>query len=252
MRDRKFLKSTIGFEINDVIFKQHLTSQNTLNFFIISFQFLICIVGLVISAVTSFNISKYTAVVNVVLCIVVVANNLINSKAWNVARKRQDKIIAMYDIVDDERLTDEDVHYHISKLKGYKIKHSDDRLEVLLDKWYSNMECQREKLIYKDINGVNYHIGDIVLNSFFGDVWLVEKLSNKDMKKFGFKIPYVFTQYGDENEYIMQIDEPSGFAIECTPDDMYEYAKYLSLFTKAYRILQEELKYNGENKNNGK
>ena len=167
-------------------------------------------------------------------------NNYINNKVWLKAKKQQGKVFAMYDLIDDD-FKEEDLHLHLSLIKGYSIKHSDEKFQKLMEKWYSSLDsAKRKKLNYKDSKGVNYHIGDIVYNPCFGDIWLIEELSEEDMKKFGFDIPYVFTQYGNADAYTMTIDEPKGFVIESTPDDAYSYVKYIGLFNKEYNFFKKE------------
>ena len=243
--DREFLKSMIGFEISDMNFKHHMDNMTKLNFAIITLQLVSCFTGLLISALTGYNVARYTAVLNIGLLIVVLLNNNISNIAWRKAKRRQEMIIAMNDILDDKDLTSEDIHLHFSNIRGYKIKHSDDRLEYLVDTWYKNIHTKkREKLKYKDADGKNYHVGDIVFNPCFGDLWLVTKLSDEDMKKFGFTIPYVLVLYGNDDEYIMEIDEPEGFKIEYTPEsELYAYIRGLVIFSKAYKVHKQEMEY---------
>ena len=241
-KNRKFFKSLLGMEISDMTFKHHMEHQNNLNIAIISFQLLLCISSLILSALTNINFSKYSACINVTLLLVVMVNNAISRRAWDKARNKQDKIIALLDILDDTDISFEDLHLHFSHIRGYNVPHTDKRFENLMQDWYSPLnKKKREKLEYKDADGKNYHIGDIVFNPCFEDMWWVKKLSEEDMKKFGFTIPYVLVLYGNEDEYIMEIDEPVGFKIECTPNDIYSYIKCVVLFGKAYQVHREEL-----------
>lgn len=256
--DRDFLKSMIGFEINDMNFKHHMDNVAKLNFAIVIVQLVSCYTGLLISALTDYNIARYTAVLNLGLLIVVLLNNKISDVAWRKAKRRQEMIIAMNDILDDKDLTSEDIHLHFSNIRGYKIKHSDDRFEHLVNMWYENIHTKkREKLKYKDANGINYHVGDIVFKPCLGDLWLVTKLSEEEMKKFGFTIPYVLTLYGNDDEYVMEIDEPEGFKIEYTPEsELYAYIKGLVIFSKVYKVHKQEMEYienkDKEDKEDGK
>lgn len=256
--DRDFLKSMIGFEISDMNFKHHMDNMSKLNFAIITIQLISCLIGLIFLAITDYNVARYTAVLNVGLLIIVLLNNKISNIAWRKAKRRQEMIIAMTDILDDKDLTYEDIYLHFSNIKGYKIKHSDDRLEHLVNSWYKNVHIKkREKLKYKDASGKNYHIGDIVFNPCLGDLWLVTKLSEEEMKKFGFTIPYVLTLYGNDDEYVMEISEPEGFKIEYTPDsELYAYIRGLVIFSKAYKVHKQELEYienkDKEDKEDGK
>lgn len=249
--DEKFLKSLLDVDMRDMIFQHHMHSQNWLNIFVISFQLVSWVVGVFASIIThSPMVSKYSASINVVLLIIVVMNNYIHNTTWKEAKDKYDKIVNMNDIINDEGLTSEDKHLHLSNIRGYKIKHSDEEFEKLVNGWYKNITCKKpKKLRYKDDNGDNYHIGDIVFNPCFGDLWLIEKLFKEEMKEYNFETPYVFTLYGDRDSYMMEITEPKGFVIECTPNDAYKYIKYLVLFSKAYKsnkIIQEHI--DNENK----
>ena len=79
-------------------------------------------------------------------------NNYIHNRTWNEAKDRYDKIVNMNDIIDDEGLTGEDKHLHLSNIRGYKIKHSDDKFEKLVNGWYKNITCKKpKKLRYKEV-----------------------------------------------------------------------------------------------------
>lgn len=66
---------------------------------------------------------------------------------------------------------------------------------------------------YFDANGKEYHLGDLVYNPFFGDIWLVDKWRPED-KPGPEDSPYCFILYGDRDEYVMDIQDPDGFEIE--------------------------------------
>ena len=253
--DREFLKSMIGFEISDMNFKHHMDNMVKLDFVIVIMQLVFCFTSLLVSALTDYNIARYTAVLNIGLLMVVLLNNNISNIAWRKAKKKQDMIIAMGDIIDDNDLT---IHLHFSNIKGYKVKHFDKKFEYLVSRWYENLHTKkRKKLKYKDVNSRNYHIGDIVFNPCFGDLWLVVKLSEEEMKEFSFTIPYALALYGNIDRYVMEIDGPSDFEIVYTPeDDLYAYIKILVMFGKEYKEYEKELDYpenkDKENSENGK
>lgn len=66
---------------------------------------------------------------------------------------------------------------------------------------------------YKDANGLIYKEGDIVLNSFLGDYWLVEKTTDKDKDMFGLETEYFLSLWGNKYNYCMDINTPKGFII---------------------------------------
>lgn len=245
MGSRKFLKSILEFEIMDMNFKHSMEKQSVMNVCIICIQLILGLSGVIISAITNCNMIIFISMVNIIALIMIGVNNISSEMAWNKSKKKQEKIFAMNDLLDDETLNEEDIYYHFSKIKDCNtLPHSDAMFVRLMDKWYKNLyTTKREKLTYKDDKGINYHIGDIVYNPFCGDMWLVEKLSDEDMQKFNFDIPYVLTQYGDINQCVIPINEPEGFIIKSTPNETYSYIRYISLFNKAYKVKKmEELK----------
>ena len=83
----------------------------------------------------------------------------------------------------------------------------------------------------KDMNGINYKEGDIVLNTCFGDLWLVEKYSKTKVKQCEEECPFLLSQFGIVDNYFMDLDEPSGFKIISTKGDK-DYNKFKRLFLK--------------------
>lgn len=83
-----------------------------------------------------------------------------------------------------------------------------------------------EKTGYRDVEGKEYQVGDIVVNPFFGDYWIVGKYSdNENLKQYEEDCPYYLCQYGDPDLYFMDLNEPAGFKIEERKGtDRYEVA----------------------------
>ena len=101
-----------------------------------------------------------------------------------------------------------------------------------------------QKTGYRDAEGEEFEVGDIVFNPCFGDYWIVGKYSeNEHIKKYEEECPYYLAQYGDPDLYFMDLDEPSGFVIEKRKgiDDYEETKKELDEIAKT---LQKE--YGGE------
>lgn len=65
----------------------------------------------------------------------------------------------------------------------------------------------------KDCKGKYYHIGDIVYNTSFGDLWLVGEYKEEDIKKYNIECKYYLAQYGDKEDLLIDLDEPEGFMI---------------------------------------
>lgn len=82
----------------------------------------------------------------------------------------------------------------------------------------------KKDIKYTDRNGKEYKLGDIVLNSFFGDYWTVGRYKdNKDISKYEEECPYYLAQYDDVDSYFIDLDEPEGFEIiKSRDDDGYE------------------------------
>lgn len=81
------LKSIVLLELSDVIFEQHSRSRNYLNIVMIGIQFLMCILS-VIAMLNGFRISSVTAGINIVIVGLVLVNNAIHTKEWNIAKKK--------------------------------------------------------------------------------------------------------------------------------------------------------------------
>jgi len=71
-----------------------------------------------------------------------------------------------------------------------------------------------EETGYRDAEEKEYQVGDIVVNPFFGDYWIVGKYADdENMKQYEDECPYYLCQYGDPDLYFMDLDEPAGFKI---------------------------------------
>ena len=62
---------------------------------------------------------------------------------------------------------------------------------------------------YKDMDGREYKVGDIVLNTFFGDYWVVAKNRKNEREDCEYRL----LLYNNEKEYYMDLNEPSKFRI---------------------------------------
>lgn len=91
---------------------------------------------------------------------------------------------------------------------------------------------------YTDSNGTQYYLGDIVLNPWFGDLYIVEE-ADDDIKD---DCPYMLSQYGDASNYCMALDEPAGFIIVCHKNDK-DYADVFKSMEDEYRRIQEREGY---------
>ena len=93
---------------------------------------------------------------------------------------------------------------------------------------------------YFDSNGKEYSIGDIVVNSFFGDYWIVGKYSeNESIKNQEEDCPYYLAQYGDPDLYFMDLDEPVGFIIEVKYNEGERYENALKELKQIAEHLQD-------------
>ena len=239
--NRGYFNDMLWFELSDISFNQHYKNKNMMNTVILSVQLLALIVGVVFGVVFNVNPFKLLAVLNMIMLVFILANDYICDKTWEEAKARRDDLMAIANVIEDEDLDDEDIHLIISALKGYKVNHSDLILQKLVYKWLGNLRTdKRENTHFKDCNGLEYYVGDIVLNNFLGDVWYVDKLSDLELKESGFTTPYVLKLNGSDEEYTMEVDEPSGFEVVCTTLDRREYIKCIVLFIKHYKAYKRE------------
>lgn len=92
MENKTFTEFALKMELSDLIFEHHMKSYMTLNLCIITLQFILLFLGLSLDIFFDLHFSKIVCVVNVVLCIVVISNNIIHNITWKKARRRADKI----------------------------------------------------------------------------------------------------------------------------------------------------------------
>lgn len=230
-----FYKTTLDCDDSDIIYKQHMHSVGKLNAILIAIQCMLLILSLILRFKFSVNISIQVAYVNVLILAIVMLNIDVHNKTW--AKAKYDLRInwARRDIIYDEDLREDEVMAHLSMIKGAHSYIKGEKYLALMYKWYNNFHTKKRKAIpYRDASGQQYHIGDLVLNPSFHDIWLVEELDAETQKQYDLDIPYVLTQYGDPDSYIMEIDKPAGFVIACTPDEPDKYIKLLVLFNKKY------------------
>ena len=231
----------IWFELSDISFTQHYKNKNMMNTVILSVQLFAIIIGVIFSIIFKVNPFSFLALLNMVMLIFIYANDYICDKTWSEAMTRRDELLAIEDAVDDDDLTEEDIHLLVSAIKGYKINHSSLMLSKLVYRWLDVLHKERKKTGYRDSNGFEYCVGDIVYNPFAGDYWYVAEVSDKVRDALNYDSNYVLQLYGDDAEYATDIDEPSGFEIVCTTDDKRHYIGHIVDFIKKYKSTEKEL-----------
>lgn len=97
---------------------------------------------------------------------------------------------------------------------------------------------------YKDSKGNQYYVGDLVLNTYFGDIWLIEKYTEQEMKNYKTECPYCLVLNGHRDDHFMDLDEPEGFIIEKHLDED-GYKELLDECEKVYKEFKEII--NNEN-----
>ena len=68
-----------------------------------------------------------------------------------------------------------------------------------------------QRKVYYDMDGLEYEEGDIVKNTFFGDLWVVRYSEPEDETD----CLYQLVLWDDRKQYSMDIDEPTQFKIIC-------------------------------------
>ena len=86
-------------------------------------------------------------------------------------------------------------------------------------------------LEYKDANGVNYRLGDIVYNPCIGDYWVVQKYTEEEKQKYETECDYCLVLNNSKDDYFEDIDVPSGFIIVCRVGDA-DYDKTIEAMNK--------------------
>ena len=83
---------------------------------------------------------------------------------------------------------------------------------------------------YKDMDGREYKVGDIVLNTFFGDYWVVAKNKKNEREDCEYRL----LLYNNEKEYYMDLNESSKFKIIASKGEK-EYKDLLKEINKIKR-----------------
>lgn len=107
MVDRRLLKLLMKTELSDLIFNQHMKSYMPLNMFIISIQLIMMLLAIIIDVNTDLHFSRYSCVINLVLCLVVIANNIIHSYTWKKSKERAELINIGIDILENKNESEE-------------------------------------------------------------------------------------------------------------------------------------------------
>lgn len=79
-----------------------------------------------------------------------------------------------------------------------------------------------QRKVYYDMDGLEYEEGDIVKNTFFGDLWVVRYSEPEDETD----CLYQLVLWDDRKQYSMDIDEPTQFKIICKRNNL-EYKQIL-------------------------
>lgn len=102
MVDRKLLKMMMQTELSDLIFNQHMKSYMPLNIIMLSMQIIILVTTTIVDAFTELHLSRYGCVINLVLCLVVIANNVIHSYTWKKSKERAELIYSGINILENK------------------------------------------------------------------------------------------------------------------------------------------------------
>ena len=88
-------------ELYDLIFNPHMKSYMPLNIIMLSIQTVILITTTIIDVFTELHLSGYGCVINLTLCLMIVANNMIHSHTWKKAKERAKLIDTGIDILEN-------------------------------------------------------------------------------------------------------------------------------------------------------
>lgn len=240
--DNDFYLSLICFNTEQTICKMTNRMVAGVNIALVTMQFICVLASLVLSVYDiGVNISRYTTVINLTILVAVMVNSIIGCKSQYKIREGLNILTKELQILMDSDLPDDIKQMHLNYIQGANVTNSDTYFQELMMTWYKYARMSKQKPTkYKDESGNTFCVGDIVYNPCFGDVWLLEELDEQKQKCFGFDTPYVFTQYGNADNYIMEIDEPKGFVVIGHSSDLPLYIKYLIMFTKQYLLETEE------------
>lgn len=121
--DRDDEKFILNMEVSEIIFRQHTNSYMPLNIVMITIQMITIIVGLTLQIIfrdISHIIAYVQMTICILLCVLVVINNKISSKAWRRARNDYNELIDILSpsFRSDYTIDDQTVMIHrIAKFK---------------------------------------------------------------------------------------------------------------------------------------
>ena len=107
MVDRRLLKVLMKTELSDLIFNQHMKSYMPLNIIMLSMQTIILVTTTIVDAFTELHLSRYGCVINLTLCLIIIANNMIHSHTWKKAKERAKLIDTSIDILENTNESEE-------------------------------------------------------------------------------------------------------------------------------------------------
>lgn len=100
-----------------------------------------------------------------------------------------------------------------------------------------------EKTGYKDSNGKEYMVGDIVFNPCFMDYWVVQKYTQEEIEKYECTVPYCLVLWNDKGEMFEDIDVPVGFLIvkHANEEGYNEMLNELNTVAKRHKDIYEDI-----------
>lgn len=228
--ESEFVKTMIMTEISDIIFEQHSRSRNHLNIVMIAIQLSLCFLSSIL-LFWGIKISTTTCCINLVLLLLVIVSNSIHTKEWNISKKKLDAIDTALDVL--------------------KVNSKSETITELQNRFNLNFDdmLKKEDLEYKDANGVNYRLGDIVYNPCIGDYWVVQKYTEEEKQKYETECDYCLVLNNNKDEYFEDINVPQGFIIVCRVGD----ADYVKTIEAMKKLTEERMEwYESESKEDDK
>ena len=228
--ESEFVKTMIMTEISDIIFEQHSRSRNHLNIVMIAIQLSLCFLSSIL-LFWGIKISTTTCCINLVLLLLVIVSNSIHTKEWNISKKKLDAIDTALDVL--------------------KVNSKSETITELQNRFNLNFDdmLKKEDLEYKDANGVNYRLGDIVYNPCIGDYWVVQKYTDDEKKEYETECDYCLVLNNNKDEYFEDINVPQGFIIVCRVGD----ADYVKTIEAMKKLTEERMEwYESESKEDDK
>ena len=99
-----------------------------------------------------------------------------------------------------------------------------------------------QKTGYFDMNGTEYEMGDLVVNTLFGDIWLVNKYTEEERAADpDLECEYCLRLWADPDYMAIDLDEPEGFEVIANKGD----EKYDELMA-ACKTAMNEISEQGE------